>query len=443
MRLLARGLISFPLLYVSAVMAACASEPASGPSPHEPAGEVEDGADETGSLTEELVDPKPSVAAAPLAFAGGCEVGDHVTIAAVGDVLLHGPLQDQALTRDGTDGNERYASLWDQTAPLLQRASVAYANFEGAANAARPYTSYPQFNYNPRVIPALQELGIDVVSTANNHALDSGSAGVTATISEMRKHGLPFTGTSDGGPVAEREWHATTEIAGEKGETFRIAWLACSYASNTVEGATNGIPDKKTQILNCGRDKAFLLTTIGELAGSHDAVIVTPHWGVEYELEARPAVRALAQEMVDAGALAVLGNHPHVPQPWEKLVSARDGREALVLYSLGNFVSNQVEGISSCTATWKSNVIYLGLTRTPSGVVVNGARYTPLYMQRNPIRTVLPAGSPAAGASGRATVAFSKTMYHPANIAPLDGPIETRSVAFSLDDGTKILQPCK
>jgi poly-gamma-glutamate capsule biosynthesis protein CapA/YwtB (metallophosphatase superfamily) len=404
---------------------------------------VEDGADETGSVTDDLTDPKPPVAKHPLAFSAGCEVGDHVTLAAVGDVLLHGPLQDQALSRDGKDGNERFDTLWDQAGPLLAKATVRYANFEGAANSAKPFTSYPQFNYNPLLIPALQQLGITVVSTANNHALDSGSAGVTATIGELTKYGLPFTGTSTGGAVAEHTWHATTEATGEKGETFRVAWLACSYASNSIEGATNGIPDKKTQVLNCGRDKAFLLQTIGELAGTHDAVVVTPHWGLEYELTPRAVIKTLAQEMVDAGALVVFGNHPHVPQPWEKLVSKRDGREAMVLYSLGNFVSNQVEGISKVTATWKTNAIYVGLTRKESGeVVVNGARYTPLYMQRNPIRTILPAESAQAGASGKATVAFSKTMYHPANFAPATEPLDTRAILTTGEDGVESLLPC-
>lgn len=432
------------LLPIFAVLAACATEP---PAAEEHTGHPDaanDGEDDTASVTDDVTEAKPPVAKRPLAFAKGCEPGDHVTIAAVGDVLLHGPLQDQALSRDGKDGNEAYGTLWSETAPLIAKGTIGYANFEGAANSAKPFTSYPQFNYNPLVIPALQQLGIDVVSTANNHALDSGSSGVIATIAEMKKYGLPFTGTSEGGAVAEREWHATVEATGEKGETFKLAFLACSYASNTTEGATNGIPDKKTQVLNCGRDKAFLLSTITKLAGSHDAVIVTPHWGLEYELSARKLNRDLAQEMVDAGALAVLGNHPHVPQPWEKLVSKRDGREAFVLYSLGNFVSNQVEGISKFSATWKTNVYYVGLTRGADGQInVNGARYTPLYMQRTPTRSLLPAESARAGASGKKTVEFSRIMYHAGNFAPAEDAVDTRAVLTTDEAGVESLLPCK
>ena len=75
----------------------------------------------------------------------------------------------------------------------------------------------------------------------------------------------------------------------------RWSWLACSFASNTVEGATNGIPDRNSQVLNCGRDRAFILATIDRLSKSNDAVVVTPHWGVEYELTARREQKELAR----------------------------------------------------------------------------------------------------------------------------------------------------
>jgi len=401
----------------------------------------EDGAAET-QVEEALRDPTPPLLAAPLAFDGACNAGDRVTVAAVGDVLLHGPLQDQAKTRDGQDGNEAYGSLWDPVAPLLKKADVAYANFEGAADSSRAYTSYPQFNYNPKVIPALKALGVSVVSTANNHALDAGRNGATATIAALRQNGLPFTGTSDGGEVAEKTWHAVTEARAASGAMVKLAWLACSFASNTAEGATNGIPDPKKQVLNCGRDKAFLLELIGKLSRENDAVIVTPHWGVEYEVTASAPQKTMAQDFVDAGAKIVFGNHPHVPQPYTKLTARGDGHEAFVLYSLGNFVSNQVEGVSSCTATWKSSVMYVGLTKGRDGkTVVNGARYAPLYMRRNPARTILPADSDAAGASGRATVAFEERMYHAANRLETSAPLVTAQRVVDVA-GKKSLEAC-
>lgn len=401
-----------------------------------------DGAKETAEIPEALQNPQAPLLAAPLAFAEACAAGDRITVAAVGDVLLHGPLQDQAKTRDGQDGNEDYESLWSPVLPLLQKADLTYANFEGAADGSRAFTSYPQFNYNPQVIPALQKAGVDVVSTANNHALDAGGNGVRATRAAMARFNLPFTGTGEGGEVAAAEWHATTSARAASGATFKLAWLACSYASNSESGATNGIPDSKKQVLNCGRDKSFIVDTIGKLAKTHDAVIVTPHWGVEYEVTASRPQKDLAQTFVDAGAKIVFGNHPHVPQPYEKLTSRNDGHEAFVVYSIGNFVSNQVQGISSSTATWKTSVMYVGLTRQAGGkVTVNGARYVPLTMKRTSKRTLVPAESAAAGEQGSATVSFAERMYHAENRLAGDAPLVTARRLAEVG-GKKVLESC-
>ncbi|MEZ4474158.1 MAG: CapA family protein [bacterium] len=86
----------------------------------------------------------------------------------------------------------------------------------------------------------------------------------------------------------------------------------------------------------------------------------------------------LAHDLIEAGATAVIGSHPHVLQPWERYV-ASDGREGFVIYSLGNFVSGQ-----SHLPRRSTLLLYLGLTRTTEGkVLVNGARYVPLHMTRD------------------------------------------------------------
>ena len=122
-------------------------------------------------------------ATGPLEFANKCKAGTTITIAAVGDVLLHGPLQKQAYA-----ARDAHHSLWKNVEPLLSRADLTYGNLEGpcadgmttSGTAPDPgkvfdqrvYSSYPQFNYHPSLIDSLKESGFDVVSTANNHALD-------------------------------------------------------------------------------------------------------------------------------------------------------------------------------------------------------------------------------------------------------------------------------
>ena len=114
-----------------------------------------------------------------------------------------------------------------------------------------------------------------------------------------------------------------------------VAWLACTYG-------TNGIPDLHNQVLPCFQRQDEVLAEIGRLFAdpSIDAVIFTPHWGIEYSRVIERRERDLARAAVEAGALVVVGTHPHVLHEWQH-ITASDGRKALVIYSTGNFISAQ------------------------------------------------------------------------------------------------------
>ena len=106
------------------------------------------------------------------------------------------------------------------------------------------------------------------------------------------------------------------------------------------------------------------------------AVIVTPHWGTEYTHKPSAFQRKWGHALINAGATAVIGAHPHVLQPWET-VSTSSGRQGLVMYSLGNFVSNQYKRL----ATQVSIVLFLTLQHQPGGeATVTGAQYLPIRM---------------------------------------------------------------
>ena len=305
-------------------------------------------------------------AAGVISFRGTVEPSETVTVAAVGDVLLHDAVQKFAAAQG--DG---YLSLFRPVADLVLGADIAFANLEGPAAAgitktgrttAPPdrlwdgwvYSGYPMFNYHPSVLDALKRAGFDVLLTANNHALDRYAIGADRTIDAIEGAGLNHTGTrrrSDG----DRPWYAVTEAA-KGGATWRIAWLGCTYG-------TNGLPDRHGQVLLCYRDKTRVLETIRALARRDDidAVMFAPHWGAEYEHVPEPRQRALAAAAIEAGATAVIGTHPHVVQPVEKHI-AKDGREGLIAYSLGNFVSNQIS-----LARRSAPIVLLGLAPDPEG----------------------------------------------------------------------------
>jgi poly-gamma-glutamate synthesis protein (capsule biosynthesis protein) len=351
----------------------------------------------------------------PISFTNACAAGPRITIGAVGDVLLHGPLQQQAIAKASTG---RFASLWAPVKDLLAAADTQYANLEGPTahgvnasgrNVPDPgfrfdnnvYGSYPQFNYHGSLEDDLVATGFDVVSTANNHAMDRRSLGADRTIERLREVGLPFTGTRHRNE-ATAPWSTTTTARG-----FKLAWLACSFS-------TNGIPDSANQVLGCWEDEATVVAEIKKLRATPgiDAVIVTPHWGEEYTANPTRAQRDLGHRFLEAGATLVLGSHPHVLEPWEKYKTA-DGRETFVIYSLGNFVSGQAQ-----LARRSTILLYVGLTRTASGVQINGVSYVPMIMNtRSGVRAV-EAIDRAGGSvdSRRQTVAMfgTKNLQDPA-----------------------------
>ncbi len=320
-----------------------------------------------------------------LSFTRACESTQSINIAAVGDLLFHQPLQEKAYQMGG------FKHLWPKATPYLQLADITYGNLEGPAaygvnesgkDVADPglvfddivYTAYPQFNYNPIIAFDLVDSGFDIVSTANNHSLDRSSLGILRTIEALDNAGLPFTGTKrqDG---SEESWHHITSTAG-----FNVAWVACTYD-------TNGIKDKKKQVLFCFKDREELLELVHNLAMDTqiDAVIVTPHWGEELSLEPNKQQVRLGRELLEAGALAVLGSHPHVLQPWEKYLT-KDGRETFIIYSMGNFVAGQEPTVKKRTGM----ILYLGLSRGNDGkVFINGVKYIATMFARpagmNPI----------------------------------------------------------
>jgi hypothetical protein len=317
---------------------------------------------------------------ASLAAHEGPSPSEHLNIVAVGDVLLHGSLQ-----RHASQHPDGFSSLWSPVAPLIEDADMAYANFEGPAAPGlmvggretadpghvwdnRVYTSYPMFNYPPAAAMALATSGFDVVSTANNHALDRGAAGVDRTLDTMEAAGLATTGTrrqlepveSSGAVVVEREG-------------WRVAWMACTFS-------TNGLPDRHQQVRPCDPVQP-LLDEIRRLRGNPaiDAVMITPHAGVEYVHKPLAADRTRALAFLDAGATAVLGAHPHVLQPFE-LHCTPDGRQGLVVHSMGNFVSGQFHR----QATQASVLVQLTLARGVDGKAhLIQAGHVPLRMVRD------------------------------------------------------------
>jgi len=324
-----------------------------------------------------VVDPKVP------RFAAACAVGERARVQAVGDVLLH-----QELQRTAYADPRGARALWSEVEDLLADADLTIANLEsplapglsrdgsevedpGARYDRVVYTAYPSFNVHPLLARGLVESGVDLVTTANNHALDRGPEGIDRTIASLRAAKLPFVGTrsqADARAERTRTWSIVVPAG-----MLQIGVVACTEWVNQK-------PDPLHQVLRCKSDRAWIEREVRRLRARADVdvVAVAPHWGKEYAPEPEQWQRAWAQRMIDAGASLVLGGHPHVLQPWERMV-AGDGREAGVIWSLGNFASHQQN-----LAKRSEAIVQVGLVRDAAGTTrVAAFAAHPLHQARH------------------------------------------------------------
>ena len=173
-------------------------------------------ADMPSDMSREVYRPPAPINPKAIAFGDACQTGDRITIAAVGDVLLHSRLQ-----RQGVKHEDRFRSLWAPVDDLIEGADIAYANLEGPTASGvleggeltddpgfrfdgDVYSTWPRFNYHPYLVEDLEMAGFDVVSTANNHTLDRAGVGVDRTIDALESAGEDYAAAAEALGVSER-----------------------------------------------------------------------------------------------------------------------------------------------------------------------------------------------------------------------------------------------
>ena len=222
-----------------------------------------------------------------------------------------------------------------QAAPWLRAADLTLGNLEGVISSPdldlTPVRQPPSRLYvltmAPSAAAVLRDAGFDLVSLANNHALDGGPSGLAETTAYLAEAGITPLGLRIAGDTAPQP--IIRQVRG-----VRLAFLAFNMVPYPkVPGNfedVRGLPN--------GWDPAGAAAAIDDARAEADAVIVSVHWGYEYDLRADPAQRAAAQVMLAAGADLVVGHHPHVVQ-----ALGQEG-EGFVAYSLGNFAFDQQFG---------------------------------------------------------------------------------------------------
>lgn len=244
-----------------------------------------------------------------------------------GDTMAHIGQVQYALAYGG--GDYDFSNQFSYIKDYVKDSDLAITNYETTSDPNREYSGYPAFNTPANYLKNIKEAGFDVVTTANNHALDTDEEGVQTTIEAIKKAGLDFVGTK----AKDSDKILYKEING-----IKVAILAYTYGANGKEDLLN-VRDEVSS-LNYLNEENVKSDIEEAKKNSADFIIVYPHWGIEYESYPTDETIKLAHEMVDWGADLVIGNHPHVVQPVE-VYKSEDGREGIIAYALGNFISKQ------------------------------------------------------------------------------------------------------
>jgi len=268
----------------------------------------------------------------------------QVSFAIAGDVIPHDAVRAAAVAAaaagDSTN-SQGWGALLSDVSDVFKRADFGFVNLETPVAPAHSKGSKPfMFDAPIALLDGLKASGIKIVSFANNHVMDQGWPGFAETREHLRDEGLLFAGSGD---TVEQQWQPViTEANG-----IKVGWLGMTRWLNG-----NRNPDKDDQPhVNFfpypgesggapGADEAQVLEAVKAARAQCDFLVVSIHWGIEYAPAPRPEDVEMAHKMLEAGASVIVGHHPHVLQPVETY-KTQDGRNTVIFYSLGNFLSNQ------------------------------------------------------------------------------------------------------
>lgn len=244
-----------------------------------------------------------------------------------GDAMQHQAQLDIAL-REGEGRRYDYSGCFDLIAPEITAAEYAVVNLEVPLGGGPRYSGYPCFSAPDSYAEALRDAGFDMMLTANNHCLDSGMKAARRTLTALDSLGIDHIGTYHDQAERERLVPFIKDLHG-----IRFAFLNYTYG-------TNGIPARDgMEVSLIDRDRMAREIDLAREKGA-EFVIVTIHWGIEYVLLENANQRDLTRFLIDKGADMIIGGHPHVIQPMQIIRDELRERDVLVVYSLGNFISN-------------------------------------------------------------------------------------------------------
>ncbi len=261
------------------------------------------------TMQEEELPEEPQPSEVLFSFAGDVMFSDHYTsaydqygISAVADDKMLSAMRDSDLF------------MLNEEFPF---------SLQGEAMEDKQYT----FRTDPRYVSIFQDLGVDMVSVANNHALDFGMDAFCDTLDTLKQAEISCIG--GGYNITEASAPATCEVNGQTFAVFAATRVSPSYDWYATDSQPGMFQTYDPSMLNAA---------IAEADGQYDHVVVFIHWGIERNEYPEDYQRSLAKGYIDAGADLVLGCHPHILQGFEYY------KDVPIVYSLGNYLFGSRDG---------------------------------------------------------------------------------------------------
>lgn len=313
------------------------------------------------------------------------------TILSTGDLVMHIPVINTGLQNDGS---YNFDSIFRYIADYVSAADYSIANLEttfaGTTNGYS-YSGYPNFNCPDALADATKNAGFDMLLTANNHSYDTTLVGFKRTLEVVRGTEQETLGTYLS--PDEQKW-TIKEING-----IKVGMLCYTYATGVD---SKGAPqlNGNAAMSEAGLCNYFTYDNLTRFydevqgyvddmkAAGAEATVIYMHWGIEYITYARDQEKAIAQKLCDMGIDVIIGGHPHVVQPVDLLESTVDPEhKTVILYSMGNAVSNQRLGnISSVSTPHTEDGVLFSITfskYSDDTVYLEGVELVPTWVNLN------------------------------------------------------------
>ncbi len=295
----------------------------------------------------------------------------NITISAVGDLMCHAAQYKYAKEEDGKyDFNSSFRFI----KKYLENSDFVFGNLETVtAGKSRGFSTYPLFNSPDEYITALKNAGFNLITTANNHALDQGKYGIIRTIEILDKNNINYTGTFES--VRDRDSIRIFNIKG-----IKAAFLAYTYGTNGIH-----IPENNSYLINLINIDLVRRDIAKARKDGAEIVLVYYHFGYQYDKKPNDFQKEIVNQTINAGADIIIGGHPHVLQPVEYFnARGTNLHTGFVAYSMGNFFTNQRDRYTDAGMILN---ITISKNFSNDSIYISNISYTPTWVFRGEINS--------------------------------------------------------